>query len=359
MEPIVNEVLAWVKYMIRGPTPDPILINLALDKFNEDDIFNAKVLLCETRNVEDITRPRKNQRERNMNEIITIMRGISVDSMPKFVVDADSLGKLPVIDIGNVDYTSIVIDMTTMKAAIQKLTNEVALLKQNECHGLHTQVTECATLQEKNNGYQKTNDNNDSSWRKTCDDQRYLHSTSDDGEFPALLPSEGPRDKDTPLLSVPPPGNLPRNISRQPRMVGGRLQGQGAINRNVVESARKSEGNERNSVILGTAQSGTLKVCKDVKFRKSRLFVSRLDKETDTNDIKSHVVNTTKINSEFVNIVELNTKYDTYKSFCVELPCPHWDERMEKLSQADSWMEGILVKPWFGRPPRSRDEENI
>lgn len=118
---IICEVLAFVQNKI-DVMDEEGLIRICETAFTEKDIEEAKSLLFEALKKRITTRKRAGKTQRNMDDIITLIKGTDPEKIPLFV--AKDLEKLPPVTFDH-------IDVTPLLKKILVLQNNVENIKQN------------------------------------------------------------------------------------------------------------------------------------------------------------------------------------------------------------------------------------
>jgi len=113
-------------------------------------------------------------------------------------------------------------------------------------------------------------------------------------------------------------------------------------------SKLRNQGRKAVPIIGQGAQSTNLKVVKPYNSSIKRVFVSRLDPNTTEQDIVSEIKQNCGLG---IKAKRLNTRFDTYSSFCIEAD----KDSYATLMSADTWGEGVLILPFFGKFQSNQD----
>ncbi|KAG7301117.1 hypothetical protein JYU34_015524 [Plutella xylostella] len=117
---VINEMLAFVQNKILV-MDNVSLIRICATAFSADAISEAKNLLFESipSTVKKVIRKRTGKENRDIEDMITLLRGTEPDIIPVFV--ARDLYKLPPVTFDHLDATSLLKDITLLKAQVQQL----------------------------------------------------------------------------------------------------------------------------------------------------------------------------------------------------------------------------------------------
>lgn len=126
---VINEVLAFICNKIDVMNEESIS-QICVSAFADEDIHNAKNLLCESLPAEKRkkTRKRNGKKLREIDDIICILKESDPEVLPVFV--ARDLQKLPPVLFDHVDVTRILKDLVRMQQEMDQI-KELFAIKEN------------------------------------------------------------------------------------------------------------------------------------------------------------------------------------------------------------------------------------
>lgn len=125
---VINEVLAFVQNK-HNVMDDVSLMRICVTGFSADEVEQAKKLLYDSLNCSEkyISR-RKDKVERDIQDIIRLMKNTSTEKIPIFV--AKDLHKLPPVNFENVDVTRLLKDIVNLQAEVRSIKENYATCKE-------------------------------------------------------------------------------------------------------------------------------------------------------------------------------------------------------------------------------------
>lgn len=125
---VINEVLSFIQNKL-NVMDNGSLLNICSTGFTEEEVNQAKILLFDSLHCIDkcISR-RKNKIERDIDDIIVLMKNTNTDKIPIFV--AKDLHKLPPVNFENVDVTRLLKDIVSLKSEIREIKDKYATTEQ-------------------------------------------------------------------------------------------------------------------------------------------------------------------------------------------------------------------------------------
>lgn len=126
---VINEVLAFVSNKIDVMTEEGIS-RICISAFSESEIVSAKNLLFDSipTGKRKITRKRDGKKQRDIDDIITLLKGTDPDELPVFV--AKDLQKLPPVLFDHVDVTRLLKDIIKLQSDIKEIKEDYVTVSQ-------------------------------------------------------------------------------------------------------------------------------------------------------------------------------------------------------------------------------------
>lgn len=391
--PIICELLCFVSNKINS-MPFDMLLKLCTDFYDSETIEKAKDTLYDTAFKNDISSvPRKIKRRgdskkvNDIQDILNIFLELPVNDTPCYV--SKDLGNLPPLSMNNFDIASLIRSVETLKIEVKLMqeAQSTVLEAQASMASLFTQqrvaspqtvvkqvastnsslnaplqntdridveeVTEVKSVDNQNTipkqVLQKgegTTDGGGSTDVNQCNDHESVNE--EDGNVTVTEQESSDEDNPDDLLELariqrhPLASNsystaVKNNVrSRPERRPKPRFQGTFTnLQKTVQKHASLIQGQGRNYRIQSSRTHSP-----KVNRRCVGIFISRLNRRTQTSDIITHVRDETGIR---VQCSAIKTKFDTYKSFCIRA-----HQRFHKrLLEAKLWPVGTIVKEYL------------
>ena len=109
----------------------------------------------------------------------------------------------------------------------------------------------------------------------------------------------------------------------------------------------------KKKVITGTASNVCSIKSVPPPVQKRHFFLSRLDPNTNIDDIKSHL---TSLGNKFLNVYQLKSKYpSSYSSFCIEIN----KTEINGILDPTHWPTGVLIMPFYSSKVIQPDNSEI
>lgn len=131
---VINELLAFVQNKM-DVMVDESLVQICATAFSDDEIEKAKNLLFESVSKQKTTRRRDGKTQRNLDDIICLLRETDPEEMPIFV--ARDLGKLPPVTFDHVDVTRLLKDIVLIQRELGDMQQKCAEAAETEYVTIH------------------------------------------------------------------------------------------------------------------------------------------------------------------------------------------------------------------------------
>lgn len=350
MELIINELLCYLLAKIDS-VPTDVLIRLVSENFSDSEVDNAKSLLCQ--HVEDSIRAGvkrgQNKKKHDMDDIVKMLVQCDRSALPRFV--ALDLGKLPPISIDCIDVSSLM-----RKQQLQDV--EIANLK-SLVHEILTVTTETSKRVELGLLSDKGSSVMGAASRTTSGSEASSSSSGPSVGSPALSSEEPPPDR----VPAPSYAEVARDAianhdasewaianrkkrakaptPRKPTVAAGAASGPSSETQQTRSTA--------NRTVIGSRSTGPIKAVAVVK--RLSIFMSRLPPGTGEEAVKAYAMEQTGA----VNVIasKLQTKYDGYESYRLDIINPSCDDVLEP----ELWAQGLVVRRFFTRRQTSSSEK--
>lgn len=117
---VINELLCFIQNKL-SVMDDDSLLRICVSSFTSEDIKQAKSLLFESVQTDrrNILRKQKGKENRDLSDIITLLKGTDPDITPLFV--AQQLEKLPPVTFDHLDVTKLLKDLTVLKTQVESI----------------------------------------------------------------------------------------------------------------------------------------------------------------------------------------------------------------------------------------------
>lgn len=128
---VVDELLSYVQNKISVASKDTI-VKLCLTSFTSDEIRSSKTLLFDALpdHKQKIKRKGEGKAERDLNDIIDVIRKVDSDVLPVFV--ARQLEKLPPLTLDHIDCTKLLKDLRRLQDEVNTVKSTYATIKDVE-----------------------------------------------------------------------------------------------------------------------------------------------------------------------------------------------------------------------------------
>lgn len=344
---VINELLCYMLAKIDS-VPTDILTRLVDENFSDDEVDNAKSLLC--KNVDDSIKTGnkrgQNKKKHSLDDIVKMLVQCDRSELPKFV--ALDLSKLPPISIDCIDVSSLMrkqqlqeVEIAHLKDLVQEILTvtaetskrvEVGLLCNSNCSVKNTSCT--------------------SSVLKTPAHPPFPRDPALDTAAPGQGGASGPTYSEVVRDAVTNPDTSEWTVANRKKQakapapkkpaVAQSPSSHGTVGSQQVRSAA-------NKAVIGSRKTGPIKAVTTVK--RLSLFMSRLPPGTGEDVVKTYVMEQT--GAEEVTVMKLKTKYDSYESYRLNIVNPSSDNVLDP----ELWAQGLVVRRFFvKRQPSDRDD---
>ena len=334
MSIIINELLCYVLNKI-DLLPTDTLVRLILENFKEAEIERAKALIND--NVEETIRAGhrrgQNRVKLNVDDIVKMVAQCNRENLPKFV--ALNLSQLPPISIDCIDVSELMrkqslmsMEMCNMKETL----DQVLKITAENSRSIELTKNQVPIRPEAQVGV-----SSETSVKRRHDIPVIEDSakTSKSGKTPSTTST---------TCKEPTPSRKPGGDDDNSGTGAATYASvaAGADNDWTLVEKRKKKTREPTSktpIILGKGKASPLTAVRSAK--RFSLFVSRLAPDTNPTLLEEHVK--IQLGAKDVTSVRLDTKFDTYASFRVDIldPVEH------NILAPDLWGEGLIVRRFF------------
>lgn len=344
---IINEVLTYISNKMDLLAKDTLVL-ICSDFYTNEVIESAKALAFKSCNSKKRLQRRQGDpkltKKKNIEDIYDVIANCDINKLPIFV--ARDLQNIPPVDLTHIDVSTLTSDIRDLKKSNQQasncdissdllnIKNELRMETKQEIEEMKDQLASIHALLKQ------------TAPKSSCMTQDNNHSSTViiDGNDEGVIEERHENSPETSWSEVVRRKNRPPS-PKQVRSVTFMDNREENYTSAIGSRSNQLQGtvtNRRPSLLLGTGRSSNIAA---VKKRTWSLFISRANTETTSDDIVYHVRSI--MPRANVECNQLQTRYNTYKSFKLNVVC----ENIETLMDPNSWPEGILVRKFF--TPRS------
>ena len=324
---VCNELLCYLYNKMDVMTHD-LMVKVCTEFYSSVCIEQAKNILYNRNAVMNELGLQKRRRQgpgkdkSNMEDILNALHKC-YSKLPTFV--AKDLSQVPPLDMNNVDFSFIMIELKKMRSELATVCEEMKVLKADS---VATVSQSPSTEQAANKSYASAARPRDTAPKRQGGPER-TGGESQVKSAASFTPA--------PVTTIP--VELAHSSIRCPPASVANSRESVSDTFQVVSHRRKA--NKPQAVI------GTSTECSQLKVNPKRplsVFISRLDPQTKTESIVSYVKNVFKMCAK---CEKLHTRYDTYASFRVEV----MNDKASELFDPAKWPSGVYLRKFF--KPRS------
>ena len=327
-EIIVNELLCYAICKL-DKISSADLMDICCNFYSDADIEGAKKLFFSKVGKKYITRKGANRIRSHMNDILELLVSTDQSTAVQFVaLDINKLPTATAVDANPVpDLNSVMNEIAKLNTTMSKLTHEVS------------------DLREKNNGLERE-------WNEWTYYNNYNVETPVSPDDAIINDDTSSPQAVSPPAVSPPAPTVPGSESYA-GIVGRSIETEQYVNYDnfqVVRNAKRTrankptprEHNRRPQPTIGSLPIMRSKLKVISKLPTKEVFVTRFTPDTEEADIVRHVK---QVMGFDVVVQKLDTKYDSYSSFCITVAA----DRLDMALEPHCWPEGILVKRFYKR----------
>lgn len=344
---VISEVLAFIRNR-HDVVDNESLIQICSSAFSEEDIDEAKKLLfVSTKTSQKLVSRRKNKKQKDLEDMITVFKTMDPEQIPVFV--AYDLHKLPPVCFDHVDVTKLLKDLLVLRSEVNAIKSDYVTKDQLENMKLKTSNSTPGPLPSLNVNIERGGyiENNNSealsvSHKTVCapsPSQRSPSCMSHDHSSAVPLTSTA-SDRDI-IRVLPAPQRTTSITIAEKQLTTAEIVSNGKWKENKRDDGwtlvQKSKPRNRFTGLTGKAVSNV-----PIKFRaadmKIPLFISYVNKETTEEDICDYIQS--KVN-EVVTLERINMKADRqYNAFKLFVP----KNKINTFLDDNLWPEGIAFR---------------
>lgn len=358
-EMIVNELLSFVSFKLNWMPPETI-VQLCSNFYSDEAVETAKTMLynlcADASDKQDrhIKRTGPNKKKSNLEDIVGLLARKC--ALPVTFV-AKNLSNLPAVTFNNIDVSTLLSRMETMRTEMDLMRSTVSA-QATVCADLQTvvgnTVTQQRELQDTVSGIVANNmskvisaDNNAADQKENTPVSQSTHVNTTEKQV--LVNKSNLAAGLT--VALPPVTKSYAAVTSSNEEPGWQV-----VNRQrkttLVSPLSRSSGRRGNgSAIIGKAKGVSIKAAKPIQ-RLASVFVSRLDPNLTSADLKTYLVS----NLGLQNIeVQLVRGTESHSSFHVTCKC---DTPRVFLTET-LWPEGAYVRWWRERKETTEDKKTV